>query len=150
MNIFPLKLNTTHDILPSHPTQQRHPEKTPYTGTQQWYHSPKIGPPTIAYYNVMSTPPKLVVIPAPHHNDTLQWHHIHSPQSWPSPSSPPIITHYNTTMQWHPVMVPHPLPQSWSLPSPPTKHLIHCTLQWHPGTTSNPPKWFVALPPYWK
>ena len=26
-------------------------------------------------------------------------------------------------------------------------HHVHCTLQWHPGATSNPPKWFVALPP---
>ena len=26
-------------------------------------------------------------------------------------------------------------------------HHVSCTLQWHPGATSNPPKWFVALPP---
>ena len=47
------------------------------------------------------------------------------PQSWSSPF-PSTIAHYNGTQQWH--------------------H-VHCTLQWHPGATSNPPKWFVALPP---
>ena len=44
-------------------------------------------------------------------------------------STPPklVVTLPNhSTLQWHPA---------------------HCTLQWHPCATSNPPKWFVALPP---
>ena len=83
------------------------------------------------------------------------------PQSWSSPSPRPTIAHYNGTLQWHPAMAPRPLPQSWSSPSPSiTVHYNgtlqwhpamaprpYCTLQWHPGATSNPPKWFVALPP---
>ena len=36
-------------------------------------------------------------------------------------------------------MAPYDGTQQW--------HHVHCTLQWHPGATSNPPKWFVALPP---
>ena len=36
-------------------------------------------------------------------------------------------------------MVPYDGTQQW--------HHVHCTLQWHPGATSNPPKWFGALPP---
>ncbi len=30
---------------------------------------------------------------------------------------------------------------------PPTIAHYNGTLQWHPGATSNPPKWFVGLPP---
>ena len=41
----------------------------------------------------------------------------------------------HSTLQWH----PNDGTQQW--------HDVHCTLQWHPGATSNPPKWFVALPP---
>ena len=79
-------------------------------------------------YGTTSTPPKLAVtLPFPHHS-TLQWHPAKAPrplpQSWSSPS--PTIAHFNGTQQWH--------------------H-VHCTLRWHPGATSNPPKWFVALPP---
>ena len=104
-----------------------------YTGTLQWHHPP----PTIAHYNG-------------------KWHHVHSPKSSSSPSPHPTIAHYNGTLQWHPA---RPLPQSWSSPSQPQYttmapyngtqqwHHVHCTLQWHPGAPSNPPKWFVALPP---
>ena len=38
------------------------------------------------------------------------------------------------TLQWHPTMA-----RQW--------HHVLCALQWHPGATSNPTKWFVALPP---
>ena len=123
----------------------------------------------------MAPPPKLAVtLPSP---DTLKWHlqwhhvyctqqshHVHSLKVGRHPSStlqwhpamapPPPPT---TALQWHPAMAPRPLPQSWSSPSPPPTiapcngtqqwHHVHCTLQWHPGATSNPPKWFVALPP---
>ena len=79
-----------------------------------------------------STPPNLVVTLAPNHS-TLQWYPAMAPrplpQSWSSPF-PPTIAHCNGTLRWHPAMAPRP-----------------CTLQWHPGATSNPPKWFVALPP---
>ena len=64
-----------------------------------------------------STPSKLVVTRLAHYNDTLQRHH-------PSPHHNTMVA-CNGTQQWH--------------------H-VHCTLQWH-RATSNPPKWFVALPP---
>ena len=73
-----------------------------------------------------------------------------------SNSQTPPPHHSTLHWQWHPAMAPRPLPQNWSSPSPPTIahyngtqqwHHVHCTLQWHPGATSNPPKWFVALPP---
>ena len=61
------------------------------------------------------------------YNGTQQWHHVHSPKVGRHPPQPPTtMAPYNGTQQWH--------------------H-VHCTLQWHPGATSNPPKWFVALPP---
>ena len=87
-----------------------------------------------------STPPKLVVtLPSLRHS-TLQWH--------PAMALRPLP---QSTLQWHPAMAPHPLPQSWSSLAPydgtQQWHHVHCTLQWHPGATSNPPKWFVALPP---
>ena len=62
----------------------------------------------------------------------LQWHHDRSPK----------VGRHPPTLQWHPAMAPCNGTQHW--------HHVHCTLQWHPGATSNPPKWFVALPPYWK
>ena len=97
----------------------------------------------------------------------LQWHPAMAPrplpQSWPSPSPPSTIAHCNG-LQWHPAMAPPkmvaPCPPTIAHPtahsSGPTMapydgtqqwHHVHCTLQWHPGATSNPPKWFVALPP---
>ena len=112
-----------------------------------------------------STPPKLVVMLGPNHS-TLQWHPA---MARPLPqSSPPTIAHYNGTQQWH--HVHSPKVGRWSSPSPQPYHTtmapydgtqqwhhvhspnppLHCTLQWHPGATSNQPKWFVALPPYWK
>ena len=57
-------------------------------------------------------------------NGTQQWHHVHVVTLSPN----------HSTLQWHPTMA-----QQW--------HHVLCTLQWHPGATSNPPKWFVALPP---
>ena len=84
---------------------------------------------------------------APCNGTQQQWHHVHSPKVG---RHPPTIAHYNGTQQWHHVHSPkvgrHPPTiahyngtQQW--------HHVHCTLQWHPGATSNPPKWFVALPP---
>ena len=92
------------------------------------------------------------VPPVPPYHGLLRWH-------------PAIPNH--STLQWHhamaPSKAPRPLPQSWSSLPPPTIahwvapsndtrqwHHVHCTLQWHPGATSNPPKWFVALPSFWK
>ena len=134
---------------------------------QHTTYSSKIGrhpAPTIAHYNGAPppcTPPKLVVTPPrtiAHYNGTLQWHHVLL-QSWSSPcprndsalqwhlamapsngttSTPPklvvTLSPNHSTLQWHPTMA-----QQW--------HHVLCTLQWHPSATSNPPKWFVALPP---
>ena len=83
-------------------------------------------------------------------NGTQQCHHVHSPEVGGHPPLP-----HHSTLQWHPASAPRPLPQSWSSPSPTIAHYngtrqwhpAHCTLQWHPCATSNPPKWFVALPP---
>ena len=89
-----------------------------------------------------STPSKLVVtLPSPHHS-TLEWHpamapsnHTTStPQGWSSPSPSTTIPQLQYT-----TMAPYDGTQQW--------HHVHCTLQWNPGATSNPPKWFVALPP---
>ena len=101
----------------------------PNHSTLQWHPAmarplPQSSPPTIAHYN-----------------GTQQWHHVHSPKvgRWSSPSPQPYHTTmapYDGTQQWHHVHSPNPP--------------LHCTLQWHPGATSNQPKWFVALPPYWK
>ena len=126
----------------------------PHHTTQQWH--PAMAPRPL--------PPKLAVtLPFPHHT-TLQWHPAMAPrplpQSWPSPSSSPTIPHNNGTLQWHHVHSPKvgchpPLPPPYHTTMAPYDatqqwHLVHCTLQWHPGTTSNPPKRFVALPFYWK
>ena len=134
-------------LFPHHSTPQWHPAMAPSNGT-------------------MSTPPKLVVtllpshstlLPSPHHS-TLQWHPAMAPcplpQSWSSPS-PPTIAHttmapYDGTQQWHHVHSPK-VGRHMSSPSPPTIAHYNGSLQWHPpGATSNPPKWFVALPPFWK
>ena len=127
---------------PNHSTLQWHPAMAL---PQSW---PSPSPPTITHYN-----------------GTLRWHpvraprhHDHSPQSWSSPSPlPPTIAHYTGTTS--PAMAPRPLPQTWSSTLPPH---YNGNVQWHPTMaprplhpamapcTSNPPKWFVALPPYWK
>ena len=116
-------------------TLQRHPA----TST---VHSPKVG----------RHPP------CPHHT-TLQWHPAmapgnrttSTPQIWSSPSPrndsaamapsngttstpPKLVAPNHSTLQWHPTMAQQ-------------GHHVLCTLQWHTGATSNPPKWFVALPP---
>ena len=97
-----------------------------------------------------------VVTPAPNYNGTRQWHHVHSLKA---PSSP-----NHSTLQWHPAMAPsngtRPLPQGWSSPYPNHSTQWHRTMApamaprpLHPaiaGATSNPPKWFVAIPPYLK
>ena len=62
-------------------------------------------------------------------NGTQQWHHVHSPKVGRHPPHQPQYT----------TMAPYDGTQQW--------HHVHCTLQRHPGATSNPPKWFVALPP---
>ena len=129
-------------LAPCNGTQQWHP------GTQQWHPAPSNG--------TTPTPPKLVVTLL---SGTLQWHPATAPrplpQSWSSPS-PPTIAHYNGTLQWHHVHSPkvgrHPPPQPYHATMAPHEstqqwHHVHCTLQWHPAATSNPPKWFVALPP---
>ena len=92
-------------------------------------------------------------------SNTLEWHPAMAPSNGTTstPLLPPTIAHYNGngTMSTPPKLVVTPPPN-------------HTTLQWHPtmapsngatstapcngtlGATSNPPKWFVALPPYWK
>ena len=62
-------------------------------------------------------------------NGIQQWHHVRSPKVGRHPPPQP----------WYATMAPYDGTQQW--------HHVHCTLQWHPGATSNPPKWFVALPP---
>ena len=55
------------------------------------------------------------------------------------------------TLQWHPAIAPRPLPQSWSLPSPPST-IAHYngTLQWQPAMALRPlpqstPQWHPAM-----
>ena len=55
------------------------------------------------------------------------------------------------TLQWHPAIAPRPLPQGWSLPSPPST-IAHYngTLQWHPAMALRPlpqstPQWHPAM-----
>ena len=112
-------------LPPNHSTLQWHPAMAPSNGTTS---TPPNSPPTIAHYD-----------------GTQQWHHVHSPKVGRHP--PPN----HTTLQWHSTMAPRaprPLPTlQWQCAMAPN---VHCTLQWHPGATSNQPKWFVALPPYWK
>ena len=107
------------------------------------------------------------------------WHHVHSPKVGRPTGTQPLSTlqwrlppklavslssPHDTTLQWHPAMAPRPLPQKLVVTLPPN----HSALQWHPTTpamaphplhpangtpagTSNPPKWFVAVPPVvWK
>ena len=136
--------------LPSlhHSTLQWHPAmalRPLHESTQQWY--PAMAPSDA----ITPTPPKLVPSPP----TIAQWHPAMAPSNGTT-STPPKHTTM-APLQWHPAMAPHPLRQSWSSPSPPPTiahdngtlqwHHVHCTLQWHPGATSNPPKWFVALPP---
>ena len=104
-------------------TLQWHPAMAPCPLAQSWS-SPS---PLTPCNGTTSTPPKLVITlpPTAHYNGTLQRHHIHTPSPPPQP--------------WHTTMAPHDSTQQW--------HHVLCTLQWHPGATSNPPKWFVALPP---
>ena len=94
----------------------------PCNGTQQWHHvhSPKVGrhPPPQPQYTTMA--------PC---DGTEQWHHVHSPKVGRHPPPQPQYT----------TMAPCDGTEQW--------HHVRCTLQWHPGATSNPPKWFVALPP---
>ena len=162
----PPKLVVT--LPPNHSKLQWHPAMAPRPLPQSW---PSPSPsPTIAHYNgtqqwhqVCSLPQSWHPPPQTiaHYNGTLQWHHVLL-QSWSSPSpsndsalqwhlamapssgttsSPPklvvTLSPNHSTLQWHPTMA-----QQW--------HHVLCTLQWHPGATSNPPKWFVALPLYWK
>ena len=164
----PPKLVVT--LPPNHSTLQWHPAMAPSNGTLQWHpatstvHSPKWHP-AMAPSNVHRPLPQSWSSPSPqtiaHYSGTLQWHHVLL-QSWSSPSprndsalqwhlamapsngttsTPPklvvTLSPKHSTLQWHPTMA-----QPW--------HYVLCTLQWHPGATSNPPKWFVALPPYWK
>ena len=77
---------------------------------------------TLHWHPAMAPPPPPTIA---HYNGTLQWHHVHSPKSSSQPQYTTMAP-YNGTLQWY--------------------H-VHCTLQWHLGVTSNPPKWFVALPP---
>ena len=107
-----------------------------------------------------STPPKLVVTLPPNHStlrrhlglavtppnhSTLQCHHVHSPQSWSSPSQP---SHTTTapcegTQQWHHVhstkVGRHPPPNhgrlQWHPTKAPSNRAAPCdgTLQWHPA-----------------
>ena len=91
-------------------------------------------------------------------NGTQQWHHVHSPKVGRHPplappqhttmapcngttSTPPklVVTLPRPPQPQYTTMEPYDGTQQW--------HHVHCTLQWHPGATSNPPKWFVALPP---
>ena len=135
-------------------------KNAPNHSTLQWQpkraltvHSPKVG----------RHPPLWHPAMAPRHpamapngttstlSGTLQWH--------PATALPPSIAHYNGTLQWHHVHSPkvgrHPPPQPYHTTMAPREntqqwHHVLCTLQWHPGATSNPPKWFVTFPPYWK
>ena len=88
----------------------------------------------------------------------------------------PTMAPYHGTLPWHPTQQWHPetapshgttsTPPSWSSPSPPNHSTLQITLPLHHSTTmapamgprplhpamdsgasSNPPKWFVALPP---
>ena len=115
--------------FPSTSTLQWHPAMAPSNGntsTQQWHRPPlKVGhrpSSTLHWHPAMAPPPPPTIA---HYNGTLQWHHVHSPKSSSQPQYTTMAP-YNGTLQWH--------------------H-VHCTLQWHLGATSNPPKWFVALPP---
>ena len=123
-------------------TPQSGPSPSPplahYNGTLQWHPAmatrplhPAMAPSTskwvitrLAHYTgtCNGTTPSPTIA---HYNGTLQWHHVHSPKSSSQPQYTTMAP-YNGTLQWH--------------------H-VHCTLQWHLGVTSNPPKWFVALPP---
>ena len=149
---------------PNHSTLQWHPAMAPRPLPQSW--SPCPPNHTMAPGNgTTSTPSKLVVTLLPptiaHYNGTQQMAPRPLPQSWSSPS-PPTIAHYNGTLQWHPAMAPRPLPKVGRHPIPPNHSTVHNgTLRWHPamaprplhpamstpGATSNPPKWFVAIPP---
>ena len=143
-------------------------------GTQQWHHSPKVGrfpsPPTTAHNNgsngttppnlavmapsngTTSTPPRLVATLA-HYNGTLRWHAMAPrPKVGRHPPLPP------STLQWHLTVARNGTTSTpRKLTTTPPKLVVtlrsatiahyNGTLQWHPGATSNPPKWFVGLPP---
>ena len=117
---IPPKLKLVVTLPPNHSTLEWHPAMAPRPLRQSWS-SP--------------SPPRTIA----HYNGTLQWHHVNSPKVKVGRQPPPTIAHYNGTLRWHRAMVPYDGTQQW--------HHVHCTLQWHPGATSNPPKWFVALPP---
>ena len=155
--------------FPHHSTLQWHPAMAPSNGTTSTppklvvtlhlNHSTLQWHPAMAPSNgTTSTPRKLVV-----YNGTPAMALRPLRQSWSSPSLPRAIAHYNGTLQWHPAMAPSngttsipPKPKLVVTLPPHTTmvpydgtqqwHHVHCTLQWHPGATSNPPKWFVALP----
>ena len=118
-----------------------------YNGTLQWHHvhSPKVGchpPRNQAPYNGTTLWHHLQSwsAPSPRNDSALQWHLAMAPSNGTTSTPPKLVVTLSpnhSTLQWHPTMA-----QQW--------HHVLCTLQWHPGATSNPPKWFVALPPYWK
>ena len=96
-----------------------------------------------------TTPPKLVVALRPptiaHYNGTLQWHHDHFTKIGRHPP-PPNHSTLHTTMAPCNGTTTTP-PKLVVTLRPPTIAHYNGTLQWHPGATSNPPKWFVGLPP---
>ena len=117
----------------------------PSNGTLQWHPAMATRP-----LHPAMAPSKLAVTRLAHYTGTLQWHHPSTLQ-WH-----PAMAPCNGTQQWHQAHSPkvgrHPPPQPQYTTMAPYDgtqqwHHVHCTLQWHPGATSNPPKWFVALPP---
>ena len=148
---------------PQHSTLQWHPAMAPsnvhrplpqswsspspqtiahYNGTLQWHQVCSLPQSWSSWHPAMAprTPPTLAVtLPSPHHS-TLQWHPAMALSNGTTSTPPKLVVTLSpnhSTLQWHPTMA-----QQW--------HHVLCTLQWHPGATSNPPKWFVALPPFWK
>ena len=128
---------------PNHSTLQWRPAMAPRPLRQSWP-SPS-PPPTIAHYNgTLRWHPAMA--PRPLNHSTLQWHPAiafgNGTMSTPPKLAVTLPSPNHSTLQWHLTMAPYNGTQQW--------HHVHCTLQWHPGATSNAPKWFVALPPYWK
>ena len=138
--------------------------------TQQWHHvhnysTPEWHPEMAPSNGTISTPPKGVVPPFPHHStwsspyhNTLEWHPAMAPRPLPPPP------HHSTIQwQWHSAMA-RPLPQSWSSPSPLTIPHYNGTLRWHPAMAPRPlhpamARWVPrpirqsgssVSPPYWK
>ena len=136
-----------HPAMALHPLPQSWPSPSPatiahYNGTLQWHHD-------------HST--KIDRHPPPPNHSTLQWHPAMAPQPFPKlvvTLRPPTIAHYNGTLQWHHDHTMAPCNGTTTTPPKlivtlrlPTIAHYKGTLQWHPGATSNPPKWFVGLPP---